>query len=1436
MLKTNIHILFILIIIQNANIFQALVSPKNQVSNINNNNQRKLKEQQTLSTIKEELCQLYEEKTSNSLYGEDYIGSSSSNLDKLGFLKDATADKTYLKEYLYEDQDSSKLTKNVILDIIPLIIFLVFSIFGLLSYVIVQFCFLCCPRCICCKKKKTDFYSHYEINCPLMALSTFGFWVIVTSIVGLVKGTNFLNGYYELQCQSATFFYDIDNGIEDEQYYGLQKLSEEASLITEKLQTEIENTFSENDQMETYYDNIDDISQTFNILEGDSYSTYFYTSVGNSDFDVESYFFNQVWASADTSDNRHSHNLRNMVTNFLQDLNNNVESANESGLELKNSDLFNSVTKGIAQIKDLQQEILDFSNQTYDFNSDNEQYFENIDLIVMIYFGVSLGFSVLAMVTACLIRKCKMFKLRICLHCTWVIYGLAMILGFLISITLYTVGNLGLQSCSIIDDIKEEKKLFTDIKDTGFDTDFINTLGVCIEYGTWNGNGEILNEFGLQKNLNNMKQMSSSISESLDLYYDNQDKFTDFSNYINQATSDLDTFINYGYYSASPNVYELNINSQNGISGFANGIINNDCGGSPTYDTFKDGDCAAATYDNIASDIQEVFDTTDNAANTFCGNIHLYYNQGSPYTYTLDEYSSCDSSTDLGKRLVWVKEKNTLAYSKLSDLNDFENNYNSYKTELDAWITDVESLDNQFDSTFQKIENLVDNGANCLFLGKTLFEITDTVCDVQIYDTYVLSIILICHSVGMFFGTDQQQQQIQQQTIKKEEAYKYLLNVVEELLNQTGFPQELNEKYIALKSVTLQKAENYQQNHENTILQTNSKTMKNSQFHQQQSEQKDIENYFNSKYDQFVQNPEQQNQNSFYQSSQINKANQKNPQLTKKFATLGADSIIYQDNQNFDQLEEDEYRFQIQNQNSKQQQVYSSPQFSALNEQKKSKITLTEENHQNSNFEVSPYKKNIVSNFQLQQQNNYLQSINDSINKLCNKCQQWQTSEQKEINQNSNNYNKNQYNHNPNTQSLNLNKNINTNNQPTNNYQSYQNDRYNSIINSNQNPNQQQNKNQNLQHNNYTYGEVADSIEEPINKLQQTQNNKKNQHQLKYDHVYQSQQFQSSQFNIQQKLEQLSKFFSDMVDLVFTQQLFTTEKIKTILKQSQEKEKSFEINFISQNNFDNNNIQSSQNFLKNQLQQHLSNQNKTDFNINQQIDHIRNSLKDLENFITKEELDLEKYVEGHLNNIERCQNLVEITLEKLDYKINSQTFKIHEFNKRILDLDNVENNLRSQLFGIQSKFDPDQIEAFKHQYFTDNLQQSKQQQIDQIQKKLLKMEEIYEQSVNQIQSQNEQQQQNLNLQNQFYLENYDILCKITTGLFEQCIEQYPESYQEFQSLTQQNESNIVQQKLRKEIQEVDIIFTQQNQYFQGQCFYRGTTILQNYKGNQTAIQ
>lgn len=108
-------------------------------------------------------------------------------------------DKTYLRDRVVDNTISDDdFVKELLYDILPFAVFIVLSLLGLITYVCCFAVDLCCPKCICCKKKSS--YSGFEKIWPVLGSFIFCGAVIVTGILGAVYGSTFDEGYYLFKC------------------------------------------------------------------------------------------------------------------------------------------------------------------------------------------------------------------------------------------------------------------------------------------------------------------------------------------------------------------------------------------------------------------------------------------------------------------------------------------------------------------------------------------------------------------------------------------------------------------------------------------------------------------------------------------------------------------------------------------------------------------------------------------------------------------------------------------------------------------------------------------------------------------------------------------------------------------------------------------------------------------------------------------------------------------------------------------------------------------------------------------------------------------------------------------------------------------------------------------------------------------------------------
>jgi len=66
-----------------------------------------------------------------------------------------------------------------------------------------------------------------------------------------------------------------------------------------------------------------------------------------------------------------------------------------------------------------------------------------VEKYVIIYFCVSIVVAVIGIVSAVLVVPLKLHKLRVLMHCSWCIFSIWMIVGFLLSTALYAISVLG---------------------------------------------------------------------------------------------------------------------------------------------------------------------------------------------------------------------------------------------------------------------------------------------------------------------------------------------------------------------------------------------------------------------------------------------------------------------------------------------------------------------------------------------------------------------------------------------------------------------------------------------------------------------------------------------------------------------------------------------------------------------------------------------------------------------------------------------------------------------------------------------------------------------------------------------------------------------------------------------------------------------------------
>lgn len=99
---------------------------------------------------------------------------------------------------------------------------------------------------------------------------------------------------------------------------------------------------------------------------------------------------------------------------------------------------------GADKIDDFDEKLQKLSKDFYKQTNDLEDVIlPSIKTSANLYFGIALGVGVLSIVSAFLVSVMRLFKLRFCMHISWCVFSIWMIIGFLLSTTLYAIAVVG---------------------------------------------------------------------------------------------------------------------------------------------------------------------------------------------------------------------------------------------------------------------------------------------------------------------------------------------------------------------------------------------------------------------------------------------------------------------------------------------------------------------------------------------------------------------------------------------------------------------------------------------------------------------------------------------------------------------------------------------------------------------------------------------------------------------------------------------------------------------------------------------------------------------------------------------------------------------------------------------------------------------------------
>lgn len=102
------------------------------------------------------------------------------------------------------------------------------------------------------------------------------------------------------------------------------------------------------------------------------------------------------------------------------------------------------------------------------------------------------------------------------MHVSWCVFSIWMIVGFTLSTALYSLSIMGVQSCDIIDDMREDPVFLTKLDQDFMDESMIRKMKICNNRGAnWTGDGKIMAEFNIDEQLKNARSLNEELKDSL---------------------------------------------------------------------------------------------------------------------------------------------------------------------------------------------------------------------------------------------------------------------------------------------------------------------------------------------------------------------------------------------------------------------------------------------------------------------------------------------------------------------------------------------------------------------------------------------------------------------------------------------------------------------------------------------------------------------------------------------------------------------------------------------------------------------------------------------------------------------------------------------------------------------------------------------------------
>lgn len=131
-----------------------------------------------------------------------------------------------------------------------------------------------------------------------------------------------------------------------------------------------------------------------------------------------------------------------------------------------------------------------------------------ITVVLNAIYGALIGIAGLCGIAIVFMTVLKWYKCRVILHSCWCLFCLIMIITFIISSIFTFISLVGFDICEVLNKSLTEKGYMSNYSQIS--ADIQNKLNVCSP--ALGGNGNILKEFGVEDQLNKVKDLQNNLT------------------------------------------------------------------------------------------------------------------------------------------------------------------------------------------------------------------------------------------------------------------------------------------------------------------------------------------------------------------------------------------------------------------------------------------------------------------------------------------------------------------------------------------------------------------------------------------------------------------------------------------------------------------------------------------------------------------------------------------------------------------------------------------------------------------------------------------------------------------------------------------------------------------------------------------------------------